>query len=54
MLAVAVSSLSCSHQFHAFVDEHARHLHLGLQFGQRVARVLVAGHRLAEDRRSFT
>jgi acyl-CoA dehydrogenase len=35
-------------QLQALVDEDARHLHLRLQFGQRVARVLEGGHRLAE------
>ena len=36
-------------QLAALVDEHARHLNLGLQLGQRVARVLESAHRLAEN-----
>ena len=37
-------------QLGAFIHKHACHLHLGLQFGQREARVLESGHGLAKHR----
>ena len=37
-----------ANQLTAFVHKHARYLHLGLQFGQGVARVLVVAHGLAK------